>query len=150
MRGGRPAIGCLRATRGLVGVRRNSPAGRPTMSLTVGQYDHTIQHTCEASVVNTERVTVTLPSNLLDGIDRFEQNRSRFIAQAVEHELEHRRREELLRSVRSPHPGGDDLSELGTGDWLPDLVEDAAELVDLAGGTPVRWVSGDGWKAGNL
>ena len=26
---------------------------------------------------------------------------------------------------------------------------DGAELVDLAGGTPVRWVSGDGWKAGN-
>ncbi len=101
-------------------------------------------------MVNTERVTVTLPSNLLDGIDRFEQNRSRFIAQAVERELEHRRREELLRSVSSPHPGGHDLSELGTGDWLPDLVEDAAELVDLAGGTPVRWVSGDGWKAGNL
>lgn len=100
-------------------------------------------------MVNTERVTVTLPSNLLDDIARFEQNRSRFITQAVEHELEHRRREELLRSVSSPHPGGDDLSELGTGDWLPDLVEDAAELVDLAGGTPVRWVSGDGWKAGN-
>lgn len=101
-------------------------------------------------MVNTERVTVTLPSNLLDGIDRFEQNRSRFIAQAGERELEHRRREELLRSVSSPHPGGSDLTELGTGDWLPDLVEDAAELVDLAGGTPVRWVSGDGWKAGNL
>ncbi len=101
-------------------------------------------------MVNTERVTVTLPSNLLEGIDRFEQNRSRFIAQAVEHELEHRRREELLRSVSSPHPGGDDLSELRTGDWLPDLVEDAAALVDLAGGTPVRWTSGDGWKAGNL
>ncbi len=126
-------------------------AGRPPkLSLTVGQYDHTIQHTRETSVVNTERVTVTLPSNLLDGIDRFEQNRSRFIAQAVEHELERRRREELLRSVRSPHPGGDDLSELGTGDWLPELVEDAAELVDLAGGTPVRWVSGDGWRSGNL
>ncbi len=100
-------------------------------------------------MVNTERVTVTLPSSLLDGIDRFERNRSRFIAQAVEHELEHRRREELLRSVSSPHPGGDDPSGLGTGDWLPDLVEDAAELVDLAGGTPVRWVRGDGWKAGN-
>lgn len=100
-------------------------------------------------MVNTERVTVTLPSNLLDGIDRFEKNRSRFIAQAVEHELEHRRREELLHSVRSPHPGGDDLRSLGTGDWLPELVEDAAELVDLTGGTPVRWVSGDGWKAGS-
>jgi hypothetical protein len=140
----------LRAKLWLVGVRRTSPAGRPTMSLTVGQYDHTILHTCEASVVNTERVTVTLPSNLLAGIDRFEQNRSRFITQAVEHELEHRRREELLHSVSSPHPSGDHLSELGTGDWLPDLVEDAAELVDLAGGTPVRWVSGDGWKAENL
>ena len=100
-------------------------------------------------MVNTERVTVTLPSKLLDGIDRFEQNRSRFVAQAVEHELERRHREELLRSVASPHPGGDDLSELGTGDWLPDVVDDAAELVDLAGGTPVRWASGDGWKAGN-
>jgi hypothetical protein len=100
-------------------------------------------------VANTERVTVTLPTSLLDGIDRFEKNRSRFIAQAVEHELEHRRREELLRSVRSPHLGWDDLSDLGTGEWLPDLVEDAAELVDLAGGTPVRWVSGDGWKPGN-
>ena len=100
-------------------------------------------------MVNTERVTVTLPSNLLDGIDRVEQNRSRFIAQAVEHELEHRRRQELLRSVSSPHPGGGDLSELGTGDWLPELVEDAAELVDLDGGTPVRWVSGDGWTTGN-
>ena len=99
--------------------------------------------------MNTERVTVTLPSSLLDGIDRFEQNRSRFIAQAVEHELEHRRRDELLRSVRSPHPDGDDLKDIGTGDWLPDRMEDAAELVDLAGGTPVRWVSGDGWKAGN-
>ncbi len=99
-------------------------------------------------MVHTERVTVTLPSNLLDGIDRFEQNRSRFIAQAVERELEHRRREELLRSVRAPHPGGDDLTSLGTSDWLPDLVEDAAELVDLEGGTPVRWVCGDGWKEG--
>lgn len=99
-------------------------------------------------MANTERVTVTLPAKLLDGIDRFERNRSRFIAQAVEHELEHRRREELLRSVRSPHPGGDELAGLGTGDWLPDLVEDAAELVDLAAGTPVCWVSGDGWKEG--
>jgi hypothetical protein len=111
-----------------------------------------ILDTREVSVVNTERVTVTLPSNLLDRIDRidrFEQNRSRFIARAVEHELEFCRREELLRSVSSPHPGGDDLSELGMGDWLPELVEDAAELVDLHGGTPVRWVSGDGWKAGN-
>jgi hypothetical protein len=116
--------------------------------LTGWRYDHILYHTPEVAVVTTQRVTVTLPSTLLDGIDRFEQNRSRFIAQAVEHELERRRREELLRSVRSPHPGGDELVQLGTGDWLPELVEDAAELLDLGGGTPVRWVSGDGWKVG--
>ncbi len=121
---------------------------RGRLSLTGREYDHIFRHTPEVAVVTTERVTVTLPSKLLDGIDRFEQNRSRFIAQAVEHELDRRRREELLRSVRSPHPGGEDLAKLGTGDWLPDLVEDAAELLDLSGGTPVRWVSGDGWKVG--
>lgn len=96
--------------------------------------------------MNSERVTVTLPSDLLAGIDRLERNRSRFIAQAVERELEHRRRDALLRSVRSPHPGGEDLLNLGTHGWLPELDEDAAALVDLSGGTPVRWVRGRGWK----
>ena len=99
-------------------------------------------------MVTTARVTVTLPSTLLDGIDRFEQNRSRFIAQAVEHELALRRRHELLRSVRSPNPAGDDLVDLGTGDWLPELVEEGGGLVDLAGGTAVRWARGDGWTEG--
>jgi len=39
----------------------------------------------------TERVTVTLSAELVQGIDRFERNRSRFIAEAVEHELTRRR-----------------------------------------------------------
>jgi metal-responsive CopG/Arc/MetJ family transcriptional regulator len=34
-----------------------------------------------------ERVTVTMPSELVAGIDRIESNRSRFIAEAVRHEL---------------------------------------------------------------
>ena len=34
----------------------------------------------------------------MKGIDRLERNRSRFIAQAVEHELVRRRREDLLSS----------------------------------------------------
>src|SRR5580704_9913445 len=52
----------------------------------------------------TERVTITLSADLVEGIDRLERNRSRFIAEAVEHELTRRRREALLSSIRNPHP----------------------------------------------
>ncbi len=55
-------------------------------------------------MASTERVTVTLPIELVERIDRYERNRSRFITEAVEHELVRRRRLELLRSLKSPHP----------------------------------------------
>ena len=92
----------------------------------------------------TERVTVTLSAELVAGIDRLERNRSRFIAEAVEHELARRRREELLSSVRNPHPETLDLAESGLGDWAADLPADEG-LVDVAGGIAVRWVEGQGW-----
>jgi hypothetical protein len=91
-----------------------------------------------------ERVTVTLRSDLLEEIDRVERNRSRFIAQAVEHELQRRRREALLQSVANPHPETADLADAGVGDWVTDLPEEN-DLVDLSTGTPVRWVEGRGW-----
>jgi hypothetical protein len=92
----------------------------------------------------TERVTVTLSAELVEGIDRLERNRSRFIAEAVEHELARRRREELLKSVRDPHPETVDLADTGLGDWAADLA-DNERLVDMEGGTAVRWVGGQGW-----
>ena len=92
----------------------------------------------------TERVTVTLSAELVEGIDRLERNRSRFIAEAVEHELARRRREELLRSVRNPHAETVDLADTRLGDWTADLPDDEG-LVDVAGGTAVRWVEGHGW-----
>jgi hypothetical protein len=91
-----------------------------------------------------ERVTVTLSAELVEGIDRLERNRSRFIAEAVKHELARRRREELLNSVRTPHPETLDLAEKGLEDWAADLPDDEG-LVDAAGGTAVRWVEGQGW-----
>ena len=91
----------------------------------------------------TERVTVTLSAELVEGIDRLERNRSRFIAEAVEHELARRRRAALLTSVSNPHPETADLVDPGLGDWTADLPEEG--LVDVAGGTPVRWVEGQGW-----
>jgi hypothetical protein len=91
-----------------------------------------------------ERVTVTLSADLVDGIDRLERNRSRFIAEAVERELARRRRETLLSSVQNPHPETGNLAESGLGEWTADLPDDEG-LVDVAGGTAVRWVEGQGW-----
>jgi hypothetical protein len=92
----------------------------------------------------TERVTVTLSAHLVEGIDRLERNRSRFIAEAVEHELTRRRREALLSSVRNPHPETADPVDAGLGEWTADLPDDEG-LVDATGGTAVRWLEGQGW-----
>ncbi len=91
-----------------------------------------------------ERVTVTLPADLVAKIDQLERNRSRFIAEAVEHELAQRRRESLLQSVQHPHPETSDLVGIGLTDWVSDLPNDEM-LVDANAGTPVRWVEGRGW-----
>jgi hypothetical protein len=96
-------------------------------------------------MTTTERVTVTLPIALVEGIDRLERNRSRFITEAVEHELARRRRDGLLRSLASPHPEAAELAETGLSDWGASLPADDEGLVDEAAGRPVRWVEGQGW-----
>jgi hypothetical protein len=92
----------------------------------------------------TERVTVTLPVELIESIDRLEKNRSRFIAQAVAHELLRRRREGLLRSLEHPHPEAAELADAGLDEWAAALPQEEG-LVDMAAGKPVRWVEGEGW-----
>jgi hypothetical protein len=100
----------------------------------------------EVVVPTNERVTVTLPTDLLRDIDRREKNRSKFIQEAARRELERRRRDELVRSLRSPHPDTAELAEAGFEDWAASLPEeDAAGLVDPRAGTAVRWVPGHGW-----
>src|SRR6266511_1907842 len=106
------------------------------------EYDHILSHTPDMST--TERVTVTLSADLVEGIDRLERNRSRFIAEAIEHELARRRRDALLSSVRSPHPETAEVADTGLGDGTSDLPDDEG-LVDVAGGTAVRWIEGQGW-----
>ena len=107
------------------------------------KYDHTYSHII-FDMATAERVTVTLRADLLEQIDRVERNRSRFIAQAVEHELDRRRREAFLDSVAAPHPESVELADAPLGDWVSDLPADE-ELVDRTGGTAVRWVEGKGW-----
>jgi hypothetical protein len=98
-------------------------------------------------MASSDRVTITLPAELVKRIDRLEKNRSRFIAGAVERELARRRREELLRSLERPHPEAVELAEADLGEWAADLPEDE-RLVDLSLGRPVRWVEGEGWIEG--
>jgi len=93
-----------------------------------------------------ERVTVTLPQDLIRDIDRQEKNRSKFVLDAVRNELDRREREELRRSLRNPHPDTAELEPLGLQEWalsLPD--EDTKALVDPRAGTDVQWIPGEGW-----
>lgn len=100
-----------------------------------------------ATIAETARVTVTLAADLVDSIDRIERNRSRFIAEAVRHELARRRQAGLLQSIRSPHADTVALVDTGLADWVSDLPADEG-LVDIDAGTPVRWVEGQGWTKG--
>ncbi|MHB1329093.1 MAG: hypothetical protein ACYC2K_12930, partial [Gemmatimonadales bacterium] len=68
-------------------------------------------------------------------------------AEAVEHELVRRRREELLQSLRSPHPEAGELADAGIADWGASMPSGDDDLVDLDAGIPVRWVEGQGWVA---
>ncbi len=104
--------------------------------------DYILTHTF--TMADAERVTVTLAADVLEEMDRVERNRSRFIAQAVQHELARRRGDALLESIRHPHPETTDLVHAGLADWTGELPDDEG-LVDPAGGTPVRWVEGQGW-----
>jgi hypothetical protein len=93
-------------------------------------------------MASVERVTV----NLIRDIDRHEKNRSKFVAEAVSHELDRRRRAELLRPLRNPHPESAELAEQGLEEWARGLTqEDTDALVDSGAGKPVRWVAGEGW-----
>jgi len=95
---------------------------------------------------SVERVTVTLPDELLRDIDRREKNRSKFVAEAVRRELDRLRREELRRSLQNPHPKSAELAEQGLEEWSRGLPEEDVEaLLDSRASKSVRWVPGEGW-----
>jgi len=91
-----------------------------------------------------KRVTVTLPEVIVEEIDRWEKNRSKFVLEAAERELELRRRQELERSLRYPHPESHRLSEAGIEEWGEASAPEDEGLVDPVAGRPVRWRPDDG------
>ena len=96
----------------------------------------------EVNMGRTERVTVTLPVEMLQEIDRCETNRSRFVLEAVQREVERRRREKLLLSLENPHGESIEMEAIGLSEW----GEESGLLLDSAAGTPIRWSPGKGWE----
>ena len=97
-------------------------------------------------LMSVARVTVTLPSEFVDEIDRREKNRSRFVLDAVRREIHRRRREDLRRSLSSPHPESSELAEAGFEEWgSASRRGESEELLDPDAGKPVRWLAGKGW-----
>lgn len=97
-------------------------------------------------MAGVERVTVTLPNNLLREIDRREKNRSKFVVDAVRRELDRRRRADLQRSLENPHPESVEVADQGIAEWSRGLPEeDAGALVDSSAGTDIQWAPGKGW-----
>jgi hypothetical protein len=56
-----------------------------------------------------------------------------------------RRREQLLHSLKNPHPEAAELAEAGVAEWGASLPSGDDELVDVQAGKAVRWVEGQGW-----
>lgn len=93
-----------------------------------------------------KRVTVTLPDVIVEEIDRWEKNRSRFVLEATERELELRRRQELERSLRNPHPESSRVAEAGIEEWGESWPTEDESLVDPSAGKAVQWTPDGGWR----
>ncbi len=110
-------------------------------ALHASKYDHT-----NNKMYASERVTITLPGTVLQEIDRLEKNRSRFVLEAVQRELQRRRRADLRTSLENPHPESAQLADAGLEEWGARLpADEASDLVDLRAGKAVRWIPGQGW-----
>jgi hypothetical protein len=92
------------------------------------------------------RVTITLPDSIVEEIDRWEKNRSKFVLEAAERELELRRRRELDRSLRNPHPESSLVAEAGFDDWSARRSAGDDDLVDPSAGNRLRWTPDRGWR----
>ena len=82
---------------------------------------------------------MTLPDEFVQAIDLHEENRSRFILEAVRRELLRRQRQLLLDCLQEPHASAQQYAELGFEEWIRSAAPEDDLLVDPARVTPVRW-----------
>ena len=77
-----------------------------------------------------------MPDDVVDEIDRWETNRSRFVLEASLRELALRRREKLGRSLASPHPESARVAEQGLEQAAERLHKDRARQVERPEAAP--------------
>ena len=95
------------------------------------------------------RVTLSLPDDLVQDMDRRGEDRSRFVEEAVRHELENRRNEDLALSLNNPHDETVQFVDAGLEAWGKGLPEESADaLVDPRAGSAIHWAPGEGWIEG--
>jgi len=92
-----------------------------------------------------KRVTVTLPHDVVEEIDRWEKNRSKFVLEASLRELALRRREELERSLTNPHIESEWVAEQGMEAWGSAADVDDEDLLEPTAARGVRWRENEGW-----
>ena len=92
-----------------------------------------------------KRVSITLPEDIVNEIDRWETNRSRFVLVATQRELELRRRQALERSLKNPHPESSGVAEVGIEEWGSGRQKGDDDLLGSHTGRAVRWNPDAGW-----
>ena len=97
--------------------------------------------------MTTERVTITMPREMVEQIDSMTKNRSRFIVDAVRREIARQRREELRLSLQNPHEESGQVAELGISDWGDGLPPEEVGLLNPERGRAVRWRPEKGWTS---
>ena len=93
----------------------------------------------------SERLTVTLPEEMVHEIDGHERNRSRFVQRAVARELERLRQEKLRQSLDNPHIDSEVVAESGFSEWADLGAGRDQDLLDATAGKKVRWDADGGW-----
>jgi hypothetical protein len=93
----------------------------------------------------SERVTISLPEEMVQEIDGRERNRSRFVQRAIAGELERLRQQELQRSLDNPHTDSEVVAETGFSEWADQAAADDQELLDASSGKEIRWDADRGW-----
>ena len=68
----------------------------------------------------------------------------------MRHELQRRRRQELLRSLEEPHPDSFTTACLGLESWRQELPAGDDDLLDPRGGVRLHWSEEQGWRGVEL
>ena len=94
-----------------------------------------------------QRIALTLPSEVITEIDRTTHDRDSFVEDAVRHEIDRRREDQLRRSLDDPHPETSKAVGSSPSNWPTGVPHDEwDELLRSELGEEIRWEEAKGWQ----